>query len=110
MLIYLTLPIDSGDKMARNKVVTATMFMYVRRAPKSEFLGWGYRAIRKASTIATSPRLLKYRSCIAGKLAGKKFDNLKKVQEAFRKAAAECKEEAASYPTIPKGKAVPTLG
>ena len=77
--------------MARRKVVTTPMFKYARETPKTEFLGWGKYAIRKATTEATSPRLLKYRACIAGKLAGKTFGSLKAVQEAFRAAAHECK-------------------
>jgi len=77
--------------MARRKVVTVPMFKYERRAPKTPFLGWGRYAIRKATTEATSPRLLKYRECIAGELSGKKFANLKEVQEAFREAAHKCK-------------------
>jgi len=77
--------------MARRKVVVTPMFKYEREAPKTPFLGWGKYAIRKETTVATSPRLLKYRSCIAGFMSGKKFANLKEVQEAFRKAAHECK-------------------
>ena len=88
--------------MARRKVITATMFKYRREAPKTPFLGWGYTAIRKATTEATSPRLLAYRACIAGKLAGKDFANLKEVQETFRSVAKECAAEARSKPTIPK--------
>jgi len=77
--------------MARRNVITTPMFKYRRRAPKSPFLGWGYVATRKATTEATSPRLLKYRSCIAAEMSGKKFSNLKEVQEAFRSAAHKCK-------------------
>jgi len=76
--------------MARNKVVTTPMFEYEREAPDSPYLGWGKRATRKASTKATSKRLLNYRGCVAGKMAGKSFSNLKEVQKAFRKAAHEC--------------------
>ena len=67
------------------------MFKYKRKTPESPFLGWGNIAVRKATTEATSPRLLKYRSCIASKLAGKSYTNLKEVQEAFRAAAHACK-------------------
>jgi len=70
------------------------MFKYRRRSPKTPFLGWGHIAVRKATTEATSPRLLKYRSCIAGEMAGKKYDNLKAVQEAFRRAAKACSGKA----------------
>jgi len=80
--------------MARRKVVVTPMFKYTREAPKTPFLGWGYTAIRKESTEATSPRLLKYRSCVAGELKGKTFANLKEVQEAFRAAAHKCKPGA----------------
>ena len=80
--------------MARRRVITTPMFKYKRRAPKTPFLGWGYTAIRKATTEATSPRLLKYRSCIAGALAGKSYANLKAVQEAFKAAAPTCAAKA----------------
>lgn len=76
--------------MARRKVITGDYFKYKRSAPKSPFIGWGYIAIRKASTEATSPRLLKYRSCVAGKMSGKS-GNLKDIQEAFIAAAHACK-------------------
>ena len=75
--------------MARRNVVTTPMFKYKRSAPKGEFLGWGYTAIRKESTEATSPRLLKFRSCVAGAMAGKS-GSLKDIQEAFRAAAHNC--------------------
>jgi len=77
--------------MARRNVVVTPMFKYTRKAPSSPFLGWGYTAIRKESTSATSPRLLKYRACVAGALKGKTFSSLKEVQEAFREAAHKCK-------------------
>jgi len=67
------------------------MFEYEREAPDTPFLGWGRRAIRKASTKATSPTLLNYRSCIAGKMSGKDYDDLKDVQKSFKEAAHECK-------------------
>ena len=76
--------------MARTKVITTPMFKYKRSAPKSPFLGWGYVAVRKESTEATSPRLLKYRSCVAGKMKGAS-GNLKEIQERFREAAHQCK-------------------
>jgi len=88
--------------MARRKVITTPMFKYRREAPSTPFLGWGYYAIRKATTEATSPRLLKYRSCIAGELSGKKFANLREVQEAFRAAAHKCAAEAAGVARKPK--------
>jgi len=77
--------------MARRNVITVPMFKYRREAPDTPFLGWGYTAVRKATTEATSEKLLKYRSCIAGKLKGQKFANLKAVQEKFREAAHACK-------------------
>jgi hypothetical protein len=80
-------------------VVTATMFKYRRSAPKTPFLGWGYLAIRKSRTTATSPRLLAYRSCMAGSLAGKKYANLKDIQTAFKTTAPTCASEAAKKPT-----------
>jgi len=88
--------------MARKAVITATMFKYRRRAPKTPFLGWGYTAVRKARTVATSPRLLSYRACIAGELSGKKFANLKEIQTAFKTAAPRCASEAAKKPTVLK--------
>jgi hypothetical protein len=75
------------------------MFKYRRSAPKSPFLGWGYVATRKARTVATSPRLLKYRSCMAGALAGKKYANLKDIQTAFKTQAPTCAKEASGSPT-----------
>ncbi len=91
--------------MARKNVITTPMFKYRRSAPKTPFLGWGYVAVRKARTVATSPRLLSYRSCMAGALAGKKFANLKEVQEAFQRQAPECAKAAATKKTIPKSRA-----
>ena len=88
--------------MARRSVITATMFRYRRSAPRTPFLGWGYTAVRKASTVATSPRLLSYRSCMAGALAGKKYANLKDIQTAFKTTAPTCKVEAASKKTVLK--------
>jgi len=88
--------------MARKKVVTVDMMKVRRAAPKSPFLGWGYEQTRKTSTDATSPRLLSYRSCVAGSLAGKEFASLKEVQEAFQEAAGKCKIEAEKKPTVPK--------
>jgi hypothetical protein len=88
--------------MARRNVVVVTMFKYRRSAPKTPFLGWGYTAIRKARTSATSPRLLKYRSCMAGALAGKKYANLKDIQTAFKTTAPTCAKEASGAKTIPK--------
>jgi hypothetical protein len=85
--------------MARRNVVTATMFKYRRSAPKTPFLGWGYVATRKARTVATSPRLLKYRSCMAGALAGKKYTNLQEIQSAFKSKAPACASEASKAPT-----------
>ncbi len=76
--------------MARRNVITGAYFKYKRKAPATPFLGWGYTAVRKASTEATSPRLLKYRSCVAGKMSGK-TGTLKDIQEAFRASAHACK-------------------
>jgi len=85
--------------LARRNVITAVMFKYRRSAPKTPFLGWGYVATRKARTVATSPRLLAYRGCMAGALAGKKYANLKDIQTAFKTQAPTCAKEAASKPT-----------
>jgi len=82
------------------------MMEYTREAPKTEYLGWGRRAIRKVTTRATSPRLLKYRECIARHLSGKTFANLKAIQEEFRRVAETCAREAACEETtgkLPKG-------
>ena len=83
----------------RRNVITVEMFRYKRSAPKTPFLGWGYQATRKLRTVATSPKLLKYRSCMAGALAGKKYENLKAIQEAFKAQAPKCKVEVAEVPT-----------
>jgi hypothetical protein len=75
------------------------MMKYRRSAPKTPFLGWGYTAIRKIRTVATSPRLLSYRSCMAGALSGKKYANLKDIQTAFKTTAPTCAKEASAKPT-----------
>jgi hypothetical protein len=79
--------------MARRKVVTTPMMKIVRESPKGSYLGWGKTQVRKLTTEATAPKLLKYRSCVAGELAGKEYKDLKSVQEAFREAAHRCKEK-----------------
>ena len=76
--------------MARRKVVATEMMVVKREAPKTPFLGWGYEATRKLTTRAKSPKLLKYRSCIAGEMSGKS-GTLRSIQEAFKAAAAKCK-------------------
>ncbi len=80
--------------MARTQVVCTPMFKYRRSAPKTEFLGWGFTAIRKESTEATSPRLLAYRSCMAGGMSGVS-GSLKEVQTKFREMAHSCKSKVA---------------
>lgn len=70
--------------MARRKVITET-FMAVRKPAI-----FGGKQVRKVHTEATSKGLLSYRSCIAGKLAGKKYPNYMAVREAFKAAAKEC--------------------
>jgi len=95
--------------MTRKNVLVVPMFKYRRSAPKKPFLNWGYEAIRKATTIATSPKLLAYRACIARELVGKKFPDLKTVQETFRETAHKCKGEVAGKPTKPKKGRVLTL-
>jgi len=87
--------------MARRKVIATEMMKIKRRAPKTPFLGWGYIQIRKLSTEATSPRLLKYRSCVAGVMSGKS-GTLKDIQQAFKDAAPKCAGEARGAPTILK--------
>ena len=76
--------------MARHKVVVTEMMKVRRASPKTPFLGWGNTAIRKLTTVASAPGLLKYRGCIQGALVGKKYANLKGVQEAFTAAAKHC--------------------
>lgn len=51
---------------------------------------FGGRQIRKVTTVATSPNLLKYRACIASTLEGKTYANYQAVRDAFAKAAHEC--------------------
>jgi len=79
--------------MARRKVITTPMMKLKRKFPKSPFVGWGPTQVRKIHTEATSSTLLRYRSCIAGKMSGKSFPNLEAVQKAFAAAAHECREE-----------------
>lgn len=79
--------------MARRHVVATEMMQYERNAPKGGYLGWGRYATRKLHTRATSPRLLKYRGCVAGEISGGKYGSLKAVQEKFKSAAAKCARE-----------------
>lgn len=88
--------------MARRKVITVEMMKYERAYPKTEFLGWGPIAVRKLTTVATSPRLLAYRGCIAREMKafkagaekeGKKL-TLKDIQSKFKEIASKCAEEA----------------
>jgi hypothetical protein len=91
--------------MTRKNVITATMFKYRRSAPKSPFIGWGYIATRKARTVATSPHLLAYRSCIASSLVkpeGAAKETLEAIQTKFREAAHKCKEEKKGVKKVPK--------
>lgn len=76
--------------MARKNVITTPMFKYRRSAPKGPFLGWGFTAIRKETTEASSPRLLKYRGCVAGAMRGA-HGTLEAIQTKFRDAAHACK-------------------
>jgi len=85
--------------MARRKVICTPMFKYRREAPRTPFLGWGFTAIRKESTEASSPKLLAYRSCVAGEMGGKS-GTLKDIQEAFRGAAHTCKAKVAGVKTV----------
>lgn len=87
--------------MARRQVIVTPMFKYRRAAPKTPFLGWGFTAIRKESTEATSPKLLGYRSCVAGVMVGKR-GTLEAIQTAFREAAHACKAKVAGMPTVLK--------
>ena len=73
--------------MARRKVVTET-FMKVKKPAV-----FGGQQVRKVTTEATSPRLLKYRACIAESLAGKSYPDYMAVREAFKEAAHKCKAE-----------------
>jgi len=89
--------------VARRNVICTPMFKYRRSAPKTEFLGWGYTAIRKETTEATSPRLLSYRSCMAGGMAGSS-GSLKDIQTKFRETAHSCKAKVAGVATKRKRK------
>lgn len=84
--------------MARRQVICTPMFKYRRSAPATEFLGWGFTAIRKETTEATSPKLLAYRSCVAGSMAGAS-GSLKDIQTKFRESAHSCKAKVAGVPT-----------
>jgi hypothetical protein len=94
--------------MASHKYVIP-YFKYWRSEPSGEYLGWGKVAVRKASTEATSPKLLAYRSCMAREMHGKTFKNLKEVQESFKSTAGRCKVEAAKEKTVPKPAAIVSL-
>lgn len=85
--------------MARRMVICTPMFKYRRSAPKTPFLGWGFTAIRKESTEASSPKLLAYRSCVAGAMSGAS-GTLKDIQEKFRETAHSCKSKVAGVKTV----------
>ena len=85
--------------MARRNVICTPMFKYRRSAPNTPFPGWGFTAIRKDSTETTSPKLLAYRSCVAGEMGGKS-GTLKDIQEAFRGAAHSCKSKVSGIKTV----------
>ncbi len=87
--------------MARRNVICTPMFKYRRTAPKTEFLGWGFTAIRKETTEATSPKLLAYRSCVAGGMS-RASGSLKVIQEKFRETAHACKAKVAGVKTVKK--------
>lgn len=87
--------------MARRNVICTPMFKYRRSAPKTEFLGWGFTAIRKESTEASSPKLLGYRSCVAGLMSGAS-GSLKDIQTKFRETAHSCKAKVAGLKTVKK--------
>ena len=92
----------------RRSVLALPMEIIFRKTPaKLDGGHWGNIAKRlPGKTRATSPRLLSYRACIAGELAGKKPGSIGAVQKAFTEAAAKCKEEAAKKPTIKKPRAL----
>jgi hypothetical protein len=80
--------------MARHNVIATEMMKYERKPKAGTDLGggnFGRVATRKLTTRAMSPRLLKYRGCVAGKLQGQSYGTLGAVQSAFRDAAHACK-------------------
>ncbi len=79
--------------MGRSCVVTTTMFKVKRKAPNKPCLGWGPIAVRKETTEATSPRLLSYRACMAGHMAGSS-GSLMDIQKKFRETAHACSASA----------------
>lgn len=85
--------------MARRNVICTPMFKYKRSAPKTPFIGWGYTAIRKESTEATSPKLLAYRSCVAGAMSGAS-GTLADIQTRFRESAHSCKSKVSGIKTV----------
>lgn len=85
--------------MARRNVITTPMFKYRRAAPKTPFLGWGFTAIRKETTEATSPKLLAYRGCVAGAMSGAR-GTLEAIQTKFRESAHACKAKVAGVATV----------
>lgn len=84
--------------MARRNVITTAMFKYRRSAPKTPFLGWGHIAVRKETTEASSPKLLAYRSCMAGGMSGAS-GTLADVQSKFKSVAGACKAKVAGIAT-----------
>ena len=47
--------------------------------------------LRKATTVATSKKLLKYRSCIREKMSGVTAGSRQEIQKKFTEAAHACK-------------------
>jgi len=81
--------------VARTKVVTERFMEVMRETPAVEGAKWNPRQIRSVHARAKSPRLIKFRACIAAKMKGKDFRNLAEVQKAFAEAAKECASEVA---------------
>jgi len=46
--------------------------------------------IRSKHTFAKSAKLIRYRTCVADAMSGKKFDNRAEVRAAFTEAARDC--------------------
>ena len=78
--------------MARKSAVSAVMASQIPVVPTCRIAACIKQPpyIRSKHTIATSSRLISFRSCVAAKLAGKSPGTQSAVRSAFAAAAREC--------------------
>ena len=78
--------------MARKSAVSAVMASQIPVVPTCRKVGCIKQPpyIRSKHTIATSSRLISFRSCVAAAMSGKKPGNQAAVRSAFAAAARTC--------------------